>query len=308
MSGRLLLTGGGGMVGRNLLEHPDIVSWDVAAPTRGELDLSDFGATLQYVERFQPDVIVHAAGKVGGIQANIARPVDFLVSNLDIGRNIILAARQAGVRRLLNLASSCMFPRNAANPLAEDLILTGELEPTNEGYALAKIISTRLCSYISRETPDLAYKTFVPCNLYGRHDNFTPERSHLLPAIIHKVHVAKTAGHDTVEIWGDGTARREFMYAGDLADAIMRALANFDAVPDLMNIGPGADHSINDYYSAVADIVGWNGQFEHDLSKPVGMNRKLISTSRQESWGWKPSTSLQSGISKAYDFYLRMFN
>lgn len=253
----------------------------------------------------KPDVVVHCAGRVGGIQANMAHPVDFLVTNVDLGRNVIMAARETGVTRLLNLASSCMYPRAAANPLGEALILQGELEPTNEGYALAKIFATRLCEYISRETPGLHYKTLIPCNLYGRYDKFDPRHSHLIPAIIHKVHQAKMQNLNEVEIWGDGTARREFMYAGDVASAVTHALENFDAVPALMNIGLGHDYSINEYYAAAAQVIGWSGKFVHDLSKPVGMKQKLVDISRQRNWGWMPATDLKTGIEKAYQFYLQ---
>ncbi len=302
--GKLLLTGGGGMMGRNLLEHPLAQEWQLLAPRRGELDLADFAAVRSYFLRERPDAVIHAAGRVGGIQANLAHPVDFLVQNIDVGRNVILGAREAGVQRLLNLASSCMYPRAAANPLTEDLVLKGELEPTNEGYALAKIFATRLCEYIRRETPSLQYKTLIPCNLYGRHDKFSPEHSHLVPAIIHKLHVAKTTAAHTVDIWGDGTARREFMYAGDAADATLRALADIDSLPDTMNIGLGHDHTINDYYAIAASVIGWEGRFVHDTSKPVGMKQKLVSTVQQSAWGWSPSTALDKGIRMAYSYYL----
>lgn len=305
--GKLLVTGGGGMVGRNVLEHPLAREWDVLAPGRRELDLADFTAVRAWMQREKPDAVIHSAGRVGGIQANMAHPVDFLVQNVDVGRNVILAAREAGVPRLLNLASSCMYPRAAQNPLAEDLVLKGELEPTNEGYALAKIFATRLCEYIRRESPALQYKTLIPCNLYGRHDKFAPEHSHLVPAIIHKVHIAKTTGAKTVEIWGDGTARREFMYAGDVADATLRALADIESLPETMNVGLGHDYTINEYYAAAARVIGWQGEFVHDLSKPVGMKQKLVSTARQSAWGWSPKTSLEEGIRLAYRFYLDEF-
>lgn len=300
---KVLLTGGSGMVGRNVREHPEAAHWDILAPSRAELDLLDRNAVLGWMRRERPDAVVHAAGLVGGIQANIRRPVDFLVVNTDIGRNVILAAREAGVAKLLNLASSCMYPRAALGPLTEDMILQGELEPTNEGYALAKIFATRLCQYIRREAPDLQYKTLVPCNLYGRHDKFDPANSHLVPAIIHKVRAAKEQGLGTIEIWGDGTARREFMYAGDMADVVLRALRMIDALPDLMNVGIGDDHSINDYYRLVAQTLDWHGEFTHDLSKPVGMSRKLMDVSRQRAWGWQPRTDLSEGIRRTYRYF-----
>lgn len=302
---RILLTGGRGMVGRNILEHPLAAQWDFIAPCSHELDLTDFAATCRFMADVKPDAVIHSAGRVGGIQANMAYPVDFLVTNVDLGRNAIIAAREAGVSKLLNLASSCMYPRNATNPLGEDLILKGELEPTNEGYAIAKIFATRLCQYISRENPNLQYKTLIPCNLYGRHDKFSPTNSHLIPAIIHKVHQAKLKGLTAVEIWGDGTARREFMYAGDFADAVLHGLASFEKMPDLMNIGLGHDFSINEYYAATAEVIGWQGGFVHDLSKPVGMKQKLVRIDRQRNWGWMPTTSLHEGIRKTYQLYLQ---
>ena len=302
----LMLTGGSGMVGQNLLEHGAASGWSIVAPNSRELDLRDAAATLAFVRRVKPDVIVHCAGRVGGIQANIAAPVDFLVTNLDLGRNIVMAARACGVPRLLNLGSSCIYPRNAANPLSEQSILQGELEPTNEGYALAKIAVARLCQYASREDPGLSYKTVIPCNLYGRHDKFSPGSSHLVPAIIHKVHLAKAHGLGEVEVWGDGTARREFMYAGDLANAIWRALDSFDSLPDLMNIGVGVDHSVNDYYHIAAKVVGWQGRFVHDLSKPVGMKQKLVAIDQQTAWGWTAPTSLEDGLQSAYAYYLTL--
>ena len=203
------------MVGRNILEHPLAKDFVFLAPTSSDLDLCDFANTQDYFSKQSPEFVIHTAGLVGGIQANMERPVDFLVKNVDLGRNVVMASRGAGVKKLLNLSSSCMYPRNAENPLTEDLILQGDLEPTNEGYALAKIFTMRLCEYLQKEDDSLQYKTFIPCNLYGRFDKFDPKHSHLIPAIIHKVHLAKIAGEDTVEIWGNGTARREFMYAGD---------------------------------------------------------------------------------------------
>ena len=305
--GRLLLTGGSGMVAKNIRAHPMAEEWDILAPSHAELDLRNAAALAGWMESNRPDAVIHAAGRVGGIQANIAQPVEFLIQNLDIARNVILSSRTAGISRLINLASSCMYPHAAPNPLREELILQGELEPTNEGYALAKIVSTRLCQYIRREQPDLHYKTLIPCNLYGRYDNFSPERSHLIPAIIHKVHQAKVSGAPSVEIWGDGTARREFMYAADMADAALHALDDIEHLPDLMNIGMGNDHSINEYYAAVAKAVGWSGKFTHDLNRPVGMKQKLVSIERQKLWGWSAATNLNDGILQAYAFYLDIF-
>lgn len=292
------------MVGRNLLEHPGIDKHEVIAPRSNQLNLLDFEAVTNYLKDQKPDLVIHCAGKVGGISANIEEPVNFLLENLDMGRNIVWGARKAGIKRLINLGSSCMYPRNHNEPLREQLILTGELEPTNEGYALAKIITARLCEYISREDSNYQYKTLIPCNLYGRHDKFEPARSHLIPAIIHKTHQAMQNGDETVEIWGDGAARREFMYAGDLADALVMSIEKFDTLPSTMNIGLGFDFSIKQYYQTVADVLGYNGRFTHDLSKPVGMARKLVCVERLEKWGWKAKSELATGIAKTYQYYL----
>lgn len=307
MALKLFLTGGTGMVGRNLLAHPSAADWDIAAPGSAELDLMNADAVVDFVADFQPDVIVHAAGKVGGIRANIAAPVEFLDCNTAIGRNVIMAAYTQKVKKLINLGSTCIYPRNAENPLREEQILTGELEPTNEGYALAKILALRLCEYIRREAPEYQYKTIIPCNLYGPFDKFDPQNSHLIPAIIHKVHLAMTSGDPEVEIWGNGEARREFMFAADLAGLIFKAANDIEAMPDLLNAGVGTDHSINEFYQIVAQNVGLDAQFVHDLSKPTGMAQKLCDTTRQSDWGWQPQTSLSDGIAKTYQYYLENF-
>lgn len=301
---RLFVTGGNGMVGRNLRAHPGIAAWELLAPSRAELDLCDDRALRDWLARHRPDAVVHAAGVVGGIQANMAEPVRFLAENARIGLNLVTACREAGVPVLINLSSSCVYPRELGRDLSEEQILTGALEPTNEGYALAKILAMRLVDYACREDRGLQWRTLIPCNLYGPHDKFDPRQSHLLPAIIHKIHRARVEGHETVEIWGDGTARREFMYAGDLAEAILRALADPSVLPPVMNVGPGDDHAIADYYRIVAEVIGWQGRFTHDLGKPVGMRRKLLSVARQAEWGWAPRTGLREGIAATYAWYL----
>ncbi|WP_371396496.1 GDP-L-fucose synthase family protein [Fretibacter rubidus] len=300
----LFLTGGNGMVGRNIRGSQHAGGWNIVSPSRADLDLTDGKAVAGFIKDLAPDLVVHSAGKVGGIAANMASPVQFLDDNLLIGRNVIMGAMRADVPKLINLASTCVYPREAENPLSEDQILEGRLEPTNEGYALAKIAALRLCEYIGRERPELQYKTLIPCNLFGKYDKFDPHNSHLIPAIIHKVHMAKRKSEPTVEIWGSGEARREFMYAEDLADFILEAAPKIDSLPALMNTGVGVDHSINDYYDTVAKVIGWTGEFTHDLSRPVGMNQKLCSTARQTQWGWQPPTSLEQGIEKTYAFYL----
>jgi nucleoside-diphosphate-sugar epimerase len=301
---KILLTGANGMVGRNILEAAVKHNHEFLSPSSAELNLLDGNAVDQYISIHKPDMVIHAAGIVGGIQANMAQPVKFLVDNMQMGLNILTAANDCGVDKFLNLSSSCMYPRDALNPLAEDLILKGELEPTNEGYALAKVTSTRLCEYICKENPSRLYKTIIPCNLYGRFDKFDPNHSHMIPAVIRKIDEAKKSNLEEIDIWGDGEARREFMYAEDLAEFVFYAIYNFEVMPQNLNVGLGTDYTINEYYQAVASVVGYSGTFKHDLSKPVGMKQKLIDDSKLKEFGWGYKTSLKAGIQKTYDFYL----
>jgi len=256
-----------------------------------------------YMEQHKPDMIIHAAGIVGGIQANISQPVKFLVDNMQMGLNVLTVAKELYVKKFLNLSSSCMYPRDAKNPLSEDLILKGELEPTNEGYALAKVTSTRLCEYINREDDSFLYKTIIPCNIYGRHDKFDPQHSHMIPAVIKKISDAKKQKLQVIDIWGDGEARREFMYAGDLADFIFYAIENFEKMPQNLNVGLGHDHTINEYYQEIAKVVGFEGEFRHDLSKPVGMKQKLIDDAKLKEFGWECKTTLKNGLENTLKYF-----
>ncbi len=300
----ILLTGSGGMVGQNLLEHPDISSYDILSPRSNELDLRDFEKVENYLLKYKPEMIIHAAGKIGGIQANLREPVSFLVDNLDMGRNIVMGAYKSGIKKLINIGSSCMYPANISEPLTEDMLLSGRLEETNEGYSIAKLATARLCEYVSREDSSFNYKTIIPCNLYGKFDKFKVDCSHLVAAVIHKVHQAKINDASEVEVWGDGMARREFMYAGDLADALIWSINKFDELPEYMNIGLGVDMTIDEYYKKVAKVIGFTGNFTHDKTKPVGMIRKLVNTDLQTKLGWQPKTSLEVGLQKTYEFYL----
>jgi GDP-L-fucose synthase len=301
---KILITGAKGMVGRNIAEYSAMQKFDLLTPSSQVLNLLDRSAIDYYLTTHQPDLIIHCAGVVGGIQANISNPVKFLVDNTQIGMNLIMSARENNVKQLINMSSSCMYPRVAENPLKESLILQGELEPTNEGYAIAKITSTRLCEYIVKENASYQYKTVIPCNLYGKYDKFDPKHSHMIPAVIKKVADAKKQGLDRIDIWGDGTARREFMYAEDLANFISYAIDHFQEMPQNINVGLGHDYTINKYYQAVATIVGYEGSFVHDLTKPVGMKQKLIDDSLLKIFGWQYKTSLEDGLKQTYQFYL----
>ena len=302
---RLLITGGRGMVGSNLARG---LSGDheVSAPGRDELDLLDAAGTTAAIARFAPDLIIHAAGRVGGIAANAAANSRFLFDNTVMGLNLLEAARTAGVPRVLNLGSSCIYPRDREGTLAEDDLLTGHLEPTNEGYAVAKIAVLKYAAMLRHDDPRCDYKTAIPCNLYGPGDHFEPPRSHMVPSAIRKIEDARRQDLPDVEIWGDGTARREFMYVGDLVDFVAVAISRWDTMPELINVGLGHDYSINEYYAAVADVVGWQGRFVHDESRLVGMKRKLLNVDLARSWGWEAPTSLTDGLRRTYEHYLEM--
>jgi nucleoside-diphosphate-sugar epimerase len=299
----ILLTGASGMVGRNVLEQPEAGKYTFLTPSSSEMNLLNYDSVFNYIKNNKPDFIIHAAGRVGGIQANIAQPVGFLVDNIEMGKNIIMAAKNNNIPNLMNLSSSCMYPRGAKNPLKEEIILKGELEPTNEGYAIAKVMATRLCEYVVREDKTKNYKTIIPCNLYGRYDKFDPKHSHMIPAVIRKINEAKEQHENVVKIWGDGTARREFMYAEDLSDFIFYAIIKFDKMPQNINVGLGYDYSINDYYSEIAKALDYRGLFSHDLTKPIGMKQKLISDTKLKEFGWKHKTTLKEGLNKTIEFY-----
>ena len=301
---RILLTGGSGMLGHNLLDVARERNVEVVAPTSRDMDLTRPDSVVAALRLHRPELVIHCAGHVGGIQANMADPVGFLTRNLDMGLNLVRACAELRIPRLLNVGSSCMYPRDAQNPLKEEAILAGQLEPTNEGYALAKIVTAKLCEYIASKDAGLLYKTVIPCNLYGRYDHFEPERSHLVPAVIRKVHDAKSSGAGSIELWGDGSARREFMYAQDAAAMILECAQRIEELPPYMNLGLGHDHSVLDYYQATAGALGWAGEFRFDLTKPTGMKQKLVDISRQSALGVTAPTPLDEGIRMTYQYFL----
>jgi nucleoside-diphosphate-sugar epimerase len=300
---RLLITGARGMVGRNLTAHHGAADYDLLTPGSAELDLRDPIATMAYLRTHRPDGIIHMAAVVGGIQANIDEPVRFLTANTEMALTLFTAARQLGISRILNVASSCMYPRNVQGTLTTDLLLSAPLEPTNEGYALSKIFSWKLLEYMNREDPTLIYRTILPCNLYGLYDHFDPRKSHLVPAAIMKVVTAHECGLGTVEIWGDGTARREFMFAADLADFIWWAMGRLETLPSPLNVGLGQDWSVREYYEAIAELVGYRRQFVYDPAKPAGMARKLLDVTELHGLGWTAPTALRDGLSQTIAYY-----
>ena len=300
----ILLTGASGLVGSNIRDHKFSSNYKILSPSSSDLNLLNYQNIEDYIAFNKPEIVIHAAGIVGGIEANKNYPVKFLVNNMQIGLNILMASKSQKVKKFINFSSSCMYPKDAKNPLSEDLILKGELEPTNEGYALAKLTSTRLCEYISREDSSFSYKTVIPCNLYGKYDDFNYDSSHMIPGVIKKIHDAKNKNLKFVNIWGDGLARREFMYAADIADFIFYAIENFNKMPQNINVGLGLDYTIIEYYKIIADVIGYKGKFNHDMSKPTGMKRKLIDNKKLSEFGWSYQTSLELGIKETYDYFL----
>ena len=273
-----------------------LVGWRSA-----EIDLRDRDATRDAVGSAQPDVMIVAAAKVGGILANSTHPVEFLNDNLRIQTNLFEAAHEAGVERVLFLGSSCIYPKLAPQPIHESSLLTGHLEPTNQAYAIAKIAGiTAVQSY--REQFGLPWISAMPTNLYGPGDNFDLQSSHVLPAMIRKFHEAKLRG-TAVSLWGTGAPRREFLHVDDLADATLHLLEQYDD-PQTINIGTGKDITIRELAETVADVVGFSGAVEWDTSKPDGTPRKLLDISRLEALGWKPRVPLRDGIAATYDWFL----
>lgn len=303
---KILLTGSTGLVGKNFLSHVRSKEYNILAPVHAELDLTKPSDISEYLREKNPDVIVHCAARVGGIKSNMNNLFEYLYDNTVIGFNLVHAARSAGVESFINLGSSCMYPKHAKNPLIEEDLMAGKLEETNEGYAISKISVAMLCLYASKQL-GLKYKTLIPCNLYGLWDKFDPEKSHMLPAAIRKIHFASLSGKE-VEIWGSGSAKREFMFAEDLADFIYFSLDNFDKIPDIMNVGTGIDHTILEYHEMVSDVIGTKVKFLTNQSMPDGMKQKVLDISSQKKLGWSPKTSLHEGIEKTYKHFLETYH
>lgn len=279
--------------------------FEVLGLKRSDADLRNQNEFGKILLNFKPDVVVHAAAKVGGIQANIQSPVEFLAANLQMDASVIMACLDQGVGNLVYIGSSCMYPRDYRQPLVESDILAGPLEPTNEGYALAKISGSKLCEFASNAF-GVNYKTVIPSNLYGPGDNFRVGSSHLLASVIRKVHEVKISRASIIDVWGSGTARREFTYITDLVTWLGGILNSLDQLPARLNVGVGEDHSVNDFYEVALETLEVEAELMHDLSKPEGMKSKLMdSTVAKTKFGWHPSTDLSSGIKLTYEWYLR---
>jgi len=269
---------------------------------RGQLDLTSQSAVTAFLAAEKPDAVIVAAAKVGGIHANSTYPAEFLHVNLAIASGTIHGAWSAGVKRLLFLGSSCIYPKHAAQPMAEECLLTGALEPTNEAYAVAKIAGLKLCQYYRRQY-GVAYHSAMPTNLYGPGDNYHPENSHVLPALIRRFHDAKEARTREVVAWGSGTPRREFLHVDDLADACAFLLLQSDP-PDWINVGTGTDVTIRELTEIVAEVTGFRGKVRWDASKPDGSPRKLLDVSRLSAIGWRARIGLREGVAATYEAFL----
>jgi GDP-L-fucose synthase len=299
----IYIAGHRGMVGSALVRRLSRAGFrNILARTRAELDLSDRPAVRAFFDRERPAVVVDAAARVGGIAANHEQPVEFLLQNVTIQNNLIEAAADFGVRKLLFLGSSCIYPKFAPQPIHESTLLTGVLEPTNEAYAIAKIAGIKLCQAYARQYG----KTFIsamPTNLYGPHDNFDLHSSHVLPALIRKTHEAKERRESTLVVWGTGTPRREFLHVDDLADACLFLLERYDS-PEIVNIGCGEDVTIRELAETVCEVLGFQGSLVFDTTKPDGTPRKLLDVSILFEMGWRPRISLREGIRDAYQWFV----
>lgn len=300
---KVFVAGGNGLVGRAVireLRRRGVTTID--APRSGELDLRNRDAARAYLEKSPPDVVIDAAARVGGIHANNTYPAEFLSDNLQIQVNLMDAAANTSVPKFVFLGSSCIYPKFAPQPIPEDSLLTGDLEPTNSAYAIAKIAGIEQVKSHRRQY-HRAWISAMPTNIYGPYDNFHPEDSHVVPALIRRIHEAKRDGAPTVSIWGSGTPLREFLYVDDLARAIVYLLEHYDS-DDIINVGSGEEVSIRELAETIAEVVGYQGKLVFDSSKPDGTPRKFLDNSKIEALGWSSQVSLREGLTETYRWFL----
>ena len=300
----IFVAGHRGMLGSAIARRLETDGYrNLLARDRSQLDLADEKAVADFFAKEKPQVVILAAARVGGIKANDDFPVEFLLENLRIQNNVIRVAHEAGARKLLFLGSSCIYPKQAPQPIPESALLTGPLEPTNEAYAVAKIAGIKLCQAFSREY-GANFISVMPTNLYGPNDNFDLQTSHVLAALLRKAHEAKTSGARELVVWGSGTPRREFLHVDDSAAACVFLLENYDS-PEIINVGWGEDISIRELAELICDIVGFNGELAWDTSKPDGTPRKLLDVSKLRKLGWRPTIPLRQGIVRTYEWFLK---
>jgi GDP-L-fucose synthase len=301
---KIFVAGHRGMVGSALIRRfEDEGFGNLVKRDRSQLDLTDESAVAKFFAEEEPAIVILAAAKVGGIKANNDAPVEFLIENLRIQNSVLSAAHATGVRKLLFLGSSCIYPRHAPQPIPESALLTGPLEPTNEAYAIAKIAGIKLCQAYAREY-GANFISPMPTNLYGPNDNFDLETSHVLAALLRKAHEAKVSGARQLVVWGSGKPRREFLHVDDLAAACVFLLEKYDS-PEIINVGCGEDLSIRELAGLICDVVGFDGELTWDKAKPDGTPRKLLDVTKLHKLGWRPTISLRDGIARTYDWFLK---
>lgn len=299
----IYIAGHRGLAGSAIWRHLEKAGYSkLVGLTSSELDLTDRPAVFSAMKEISPDVVIDAAAKVGGIHANNTYPAEFLSDNLQIQLNVMDAAHNADVDRLLFLGSSCIYPKFAEQPIRESSLLTGALEETNSAYGIAKIAGILHVQAV-RKQYGRRWISAMPTNLYGPHDNYHPENSHVLAALIRRFHEAKVSGAESVTIWGTGSPLREFMHVDDLASALVHLLEHYDD-PETINVGSGQEISISDLARLIADIVGFEGAIDHDLTKPDGTPRKMLDSSRLHALGWSPRWELREGIQDAYAWFV----
>jgi GDP-L-fucose synthase len=299
---RVWVAGHRGMAGSAIARRVARENCEIVTATHGELDLLRQSDVNAWMADKKVDVVFLAAAMVGGIMANTKRPAEFLYKNLVIATNVIHAAKQTGVKKLLFLGSSCIYPRQTRQPMREEALLTGALEPTNEWYAIAKIAGMKLCEAYRRQY-GCDFVSVMPTNLYGPGDRYDAEGGHVVAALIMKIHAAKVANCATVELWGSGTPRREFLFSEDLADACVFVMKNYSGEM-FLNVGIGRDMTILELAQSIARIIGWEGTFTFDKSKPDGMPRKVMDVSRLSALGWHAPTDFETGMKEAYRWYV----
>ena len=303
-SEKIFVAGHRGLVGSAIVRRLERDGFaQIVTRDRSQLDLRNEGDVAGFFAQEKPALVVHAAAKVGGIKPNSDLPVEFLLENLEIQNNVVRAAHDAGVRKLLFLGSSCIYPKHAPQPIPESALLTGPLEPTNEAYAVAKIAGIRLCQAYAREY-GANFISVMPTNLYGPNDNFDLLSAHVLPALLRKAHAAKTEGKSELVVWGSGQPRREFLHVDDLAEACVFLLEKYDS-PEIINVGCGEDISIRQLAELICEVVGFKGELAWDSTKPDGTPRKLLDVSKVHALGWRHSIPLRDGIARTYEWFLK---
>jgi GDP-L-fucose synthase len=303
-NGKIYVAGHRGLVGAAIVRRLEKEGFtNLLLRTHDELDLTDARAVAEFFDQEKPDYVILAAARVGGIKANMTYPAEFLYQNLQIQNNVMWSAMKHRVKKLLFLGSSCIYPRNSPQPMREDYFFEGKPEPTNEGYAIAKISGMKLCEYIYIEH-GLTFISCMPTNVYGEGDTFDYEKSHVIPALIRRMHEAKVSQSTAVTIWGSGNSRREFLHRDDLADAVFWLMQNYDD-KQFLNVGTGTDISIKELAEAIKEVVGYEGELTFDTSKPDGMPRKLLDVSRLHDVGWHHQIDFEDGLKRTYDWFLQ---